>query len=129
MRARVLIADDEAAILTSLEFLFRQAGYETGAARDGDEALRLAKSFRPDLAVIDFMLPKLSGVDVCRAIRADTTLAPMKLLMLSARGGVRDLAAGEAVGVDAYYVKPFSTKDLMREVARLLAQPGHQHAS
>ncbi len=122
MSARLLIADDEPAIMASLEFLFRQAGYEIALARDGEAALATAKKFKPDLALLDFMLPRMSGLDVCRHLRADPQFAQMKVLILSARGTARDQADGEQAGADGYYVKPFATKALLAEVARLLAQ-------
>lgn len=124
MTTRVLIADDEVAIATSIEFLLVRAGYVTVIARDGDEALRLAATFQPQLAVLDLMLPRLSGLDVCRALRAREQHAGMKVLLLSARGTSRDIAEGKAAGADAYYVKPFSTKELMEEVARLVSPIG-----
>lgn len=121
MMTRILIADDEPAIAISLEFLLRNDGYETQIARDGEEALRIAKIFLPDLIVLDLMLPRLSGLAVCRALRADAANKHLKVLMLTARGGAADLARGEAAGVDAYQVKPFATQDLLAQVRALLA--------
>lgn len=126
--ARILIADDEPAITMSLEFLFCNAGYETQIASDGEIALRSAKGFKPDLIVLDLMLPKLSGLDVCRALRADPQQNRLKVLMLTARGGKSDRAHGVAAGVDAYQVKPFSTQDLLAQVRWLLAVQGVPHA-
>ncbi len=129
MRARILIADDEPAIALSLEFLLAKDGYETRIAGDGEEALRSAKSFQPDLIVLDLMLPRKSGLDVCRILRADPQQQRLKVLMLTARGGMTDLARGEAAGVDAYQVKPFSTQELLAQVRRLLALKDTAHAS
>jgi DNA-binding response OmpR family regulator len=128
MLTRVLIADDEPAIAMSLEFLLRNEGYETQIAHDGEEALRIAKKFRPDLIVLDLMLPRLSGLAVCLALRADAAHKDLKVLMLTARGGAADLARGEAAGVDAYQVKPFGTQDLLAQVRALLAAKGGSHA-
>lgn len=121
---RILIADDEPAIAISLQFLFSSAGFGTQIARDGVEALRLAGDFAPHLIVLDLMLPRLSGLEVCRALRADPLQAGTKVLMLTARGGTADFASGQAAGVDAYQVKPFSTKELLALVCRLLDTGG-----
>lgn len=120
----MLIADDEPAIAMSLEFLLKNGGYETRVARNGKEALQLAAVFQPDLIVLDLMLPQLSGLEVCRALRADPMQSGLKVLMLTARGGTTDVARGDAAGVDAYQVKPFSTHDLLAHVRRLLAGEG-----
>ena len=120
----MLIADDEPAIAMSLEFLLKNGGYETRVARNGKEALQLAAVFQPDLIVLDLMLPQLSGLEVCRALRADQMQSGLKVLMLTARGGTTDVARGDAAGVDAYQVKPFSTHDLLAHVRRLLTVEG-----
>ena len=90
MARRVLIAEDEPSIVTSLEFLMRRAGFETRTASDGEEALQLVSTFRPHLVVLDIMLPRRSGLEVCRHIRADASLAGTRVLMLTAKGGSRD---------------------------------------
>lgn len=128
MAKRILIADDEPAIAISLEFLLRNDGYETRVARDGEQALKVAKEFLPDLVVLDLMLPRLSGLAVCLQLRADGAHQNLKVLMLTARGGSADLARGEAAGVDAYQVKPFATKDLLAQVRGLLAAQDISHA-
>jgi DNA-binding response OmpR family regulator len=120
--ARILIADDEPAIALSLEFLLRNSGFQTMTAQDGNEALRLAGEFQPDLVVLDLMLPGLSGIDVSRQLRADAAQTRPKVLMLTARGAASDVARGKSAGADAYMVKPFSTKDLLGQVHRLLAR-------
>ena len=125
--ARILIAEDESAIAMSLEFLLSNDGYETRLARDGKEALRSARTFQPDLVVLDLMLPQLSGLEVCRALRADPRQSRIKVLMLTARGAATDMARGQAAGVDAYQVKPFSTRDLLLQVRRLLATEDISH--
>lgn len=127
MPARILIADDEPAIAMSLEFLLSNGGYETRIARDGEEALRSARTFQPDLIVLDLMLPRLSGLEVCRALRTDTRQKRLKVLMLTARGATTDLERGQDAGVDAYQVKPFSTRDLLAQVRRLLATEDMAH--
>lgn len=126
--ARILIADDEPAIALSLEFLLNNGGYETRLARDGEEALRSAGAFQPDLIVLDLMLPLMNGLEVCRTLRADPRQARLKVVMLTARGGAADIENGHAAGADAYLVKPFSTQDLLGQVSRLLATKDEFHA-
>ena len=120
MTHRVLIADDEPNIVTSLEFLMRNCDYEVCVARDGEEALRLAQDFRPDEVLLDAMMPLKSGFEVCRSIRANPALAATRIVMLSARGRDVDVGRGLALGADAYVTKPFSTKDLLAQVRSLL---------
>ena len=121
MAKRVLIADDEPNIVTSLVFLMTREGYEVEVARNGDEALAQMETFRPDLVLLDVMMPGKSGFDVCQAVRSDESLAGVKILMLSAKGRDTDLAKGTALGADAYVTKPFSTRELADKVRELLA--------
>jgi DNA-binding response OmpR family regulator len=123
MAKRVLIAEDEPSILASLEFLMRQSGFETRSATDGEEAISLATTFRPHLVLLDIMLPRRSGLEVCRLIRADAALAGTRVLMLTAKGGHRDVERGIDVGADDYVTKPFSTQDLVARARALLADP------
>ena len=123
MSKRVLIAEDEPSIVTSLEFLMRRAGYETRTAADGEEALQLLAVFRPHLVLLDIMLPRRSGLEVCREIRADASLAGTRVLMLTAKGGQRDQERGIEAGADDYVTKPFSTQDLVARAQALLADP------
>ena len=120
MSRRVLIAEDEESILASLEFLMRQCGYETRLARDGDNAVGCLADFRPDLVLLDIMLPGRSGFDVCRHIRSDERLRGTRVLMLTAKGGAGDEAHGLAAGADDYLSKPFSTRELVRRARELL---------
>ena len=128
MRARVLIAEDEPEIAMSLEFLLRNGGYETRIASTGDNALQTARVFEPDLILLDVMLPKLSGLAVCAAIRNDLSRKQPKILMVTARGSAGDIARGELAGADAHLTKPFSTQELLGEVRRLLANESPQDA-
>ena len=121
MSKRVLIADDEPNILISLEYLIRREGWQVGVARDGIEALAAIREQRPDLVLLDVMMPGKTGFEVCAAVRADEALAPVKILMLTAKGRDTDLAQGLGVGADAYMTKPFSTKELAAKVRELLA--------
>lgn len=119
---RVLIAEDEPNIVISLEFLLSEAGYEVATARDGTEALARAKALQPDLVVLDVMLPGVDGFEVCRRLRRDRELRGARILMLTARGRESEIARGIAAGADAYMTKPFSTKELMEAVTRLLGK-------
>jgi DNA-binding response OmpR family regulator len=119
MASKVLIADDEPNIVTSLEFLMRRQGYETRVAQDGDEALAEVESFGPDLVLLDVMLPRRDGFEVCQKLRA-AGWDQLKIVMLTARGRDVEIEKGLAVGADAYVTKPFSTGELVARVAALL---------
>ena len=121
MGARVLIADDEPNIVTSLEFLLRKRKYEVCVARDGEEALRLVESFLPDLVLLDVMMPLRDGFEVCRRIRENPILRHVRVAMLTARGRNAERDAGFALGADAYVTKPFSTRELLAKVDQFLA--------
>jgi len=120
MTKHVLIADDEPNIVISLEFLMKREGHRVSVARDGDAALEAIRRERPDLVLLDVMMPGRSGFDVCQAVRADEALARVKILMLSAKGRDTDLAKGTALGADAYMTKPFSTRELADKVREML---------
>lgn len=124
MTRRILIVDDEPNIVISLEYLMRREGYEVAVAGDGEAALAAARADPPpDLVVLDLMLPRLSGFEVCRRLRADPRLAGLRILMLTARGGEAEVIRGVELGVDAYVTKPFSTRELMERIRDLLAEP------
>jgi DNA-binding response OmpR family regulator len=120
MNQRILIADDEPNILISLEYLMKREGYEVSLARDGDEALAALAEHRPALVLLDVMMPKKSGLEVCQALRADEALKDTLVLMLTAKGRETDIAKGLGSGADAYMTKPFSTKELVRKVREML---------
>ena len=117
---KVLIADDEPNIVVSLEFMMKREGYEVVVARDGTAALAAIRGERPDLVLLDAMMPGMTGVDVCAAVRADAELRGTTILMLTATGRETDVARGVGVGADAYVTKPFSTRDLVRQVREML---------
>lgn len=120
MSRRILIVDDEPNIVISLEYLMKREGYETAVAGDGEAALASLAERAPDLVILDVMLPKLNGFEVCRQIRADPRWRGVRVLMLTARGRDTEVAKGLGVGADAYVTKPFSTKDLVALVKHLL---------
>jgi len=123
MPRSVLIADDEQNIVISLQYLMKREGHAVSVARDGREALAAIQRDRPDLVLLDVMMPGLSGFDVCQAVRADPALAGVKILLLTAKGRDTDLAKGLALGADAYVTKPFSTQELAARVRALLESP------
>ena len=124
MSRKILVADDEPNIVISLEYLMKREGYTVLVARDGQEALDMIARERPDLVLLDVMMPKKSGFEVCQAVRASEELQATKILMLTAKGRDTDLAKGLALGADAYMTKPFSTRELVQKVAEMLgAQP------
>ena len=123
MSRNVLIADDEQNIVISLQYLMKREGHAVSVARDGREALAAIQRDRPDLVLLDVMMPGMSGFDVCQAVRADPALVGVKILLLTAKGRDTDLAKGLALGADAYMTKPFSTQELAARVRALLESP------
>jgi DNA-binding response OmpR family regulator len=123
-RARILVADDEPNILISLEYLLKREGHEVLLARDGQEALDQLRAHRPQLLLLDVMMPRKTGFEVCSELRADEALRGTRVLMLTAKGRDTDIAKGLGVGADAYMTKPFSTRELVQKVAELLAAGG-----
>ncbi|MEZ4705970.1 MAG: response regulator [Caldilineaceae bacterium] len=122
MAQKILIVDDEANIVISLQFLMEQAGYAVDVARTGDEALEKLDAFLPDLVLLDIMLPGVNGFEICQRIRASAAWRHMKVVILTARGREVEVAKGFALGADAYITKPFSTRNLLEEVQRCLAE-------
>ncbi|NEX21517.1 response regulator [Thiorhodococcus mannitoliphagus] len=120
MSKRILIVDDEPNIVISLEFLMMREGHEVRVARDGEAGLAAVKTHKPDLVVLDVMMPKLDGFAVLEAVRADANLAATRILMLTAKGREAEQNKGLALGADAYMPKPFSTRDLVEKVKELL---------
>ncbi len=120
MTHHILIADDEPNIVISLEYLMQREGFRVSIARDGDEALATILRERPALVLLDVMMPKKSGFEVCQAVRAEEAVAHTLILMLSAKGRDTDVAKGLGLGADAYMTKPFSTKALVQKVREML---------
>lgn len=118
---KVLIADDEQNIVISIEFLMKREGFQVLIANDGEDALAKVQSERPDLVLLDVMMPKKNGYEVCQSIKSDPALASTKVLMLTAKGRETEVAKGLAIGADAYMTKPFSTRDLVAKARALLA--------
>lgn len=118
---KILIVDDEPNIVLSLEFMMKKEGFEVAVANDGDAALEKVAAFGPDLMLLDVMMPKKSGYEVCQLLRSDPANAALKIIMLTAKGRETEVAKGIGLGADAYVTKPFSTKDLVAQIKTLLA--------
>jgi DNA-binding response OmpR family regulator len=119
---RLLVADDDADIRDLVTFKLRQAGYDVVAVADGSAALAEARANPPALAVLDVMMPGLSGLDVLRDLKADEATQDVKVILLTARSRDLDVDAGYAGGADDYVIKPFSPRELVHRVGTLLAR-------
>jgi two-component system, OmpR family, phosphate regulon response regulator PhoB len=117
----LLVADDDEDILTLVQLRLTRSGYDVVVARDGEEALRLTREKQPDLAVLDWMMPKASGVEVLRAIRADARTSDIPVILLTARASEADIEEGLAAGADDYIAKPFSPQELAARIQGILA--------
>jgi DNA-binding response OmpR family regulator len=129
MASRILIVEDEPSIADSVAYTLQRDGFETRIASDGEAGVGLAREFRPDLIILDLMLPGMSGIDVCRVLRRDYTFP---IIMLTARADEVDKVIGLEVGADDYVTKPFSMRELIARVRaalrrqRMLATPAGQ---
>ena len=121
-RPLVLVADDDEDIRALVSFRLERAGYEVVEARDGEEALRLAREQTPDLAVLDVMMPKLTGDEVTRRIRGDEATRRMPVILLTARVQEDDVTRGFEAGADDYIKKPFSPQELRARVQAVLGR-------
>jgi len=126
MSAKILIVDDEPAIVNMLAYNLKRANYEVLIARDGEEALAQARREQPDLIILDLMLPRLDGLEVCRALRRERDLP---IIMLTARDAEVDRVVGLELGADDYVVKPFSVRELMARVKNVLRRTAPQPAT
>ena len=117
---RVLIVDDDKVIQQLLEVNLELEGYDIQTASDGEEALDKVRSFRPDLILLDVMMPKLDGREVCRRIKADPETKDTPVIFLSARAQDMDVSSGLELGASAYVTKPFDPVDLIGTVSRVL---------
>lgn len=118
--ARILVVEDEADLRQVLDFNLTGAGHEVHTAPSGEAALRKARERRPDLVLLDLMLPDMSGLDVCRQFKADEALRAVPIIMLTARGDEIDRVVGFEVGADDYVAKPFSVRELTLRVGAVL---------
>ena len=122
MAKRILIADDEPNIVISLEFLMQQNGYDVKTAADGEQALRLIAEFKPDLILLDIMLPLRNGFEVCQKVRENPAWQHTKIVMVTAKGRDVEVTKGLALGADLYITKPFATRELLTSIRQLLGE-------
>ena len=120
MTKSILVVEDEPNIVLSLQFLMKKAGFDVRVARDGEEALSAVEARAPDLILLDVMIPKRDGYDVCQTIRANPEWKNVHIIMLTAKGRDVDREKGIALGADDYVTKPFSTRDLTEKVKQIL---------
>ncbi len=120
MPKSVLIVDDEASIILSLRHLMQREGYHVRVAGDGEAALAEVAAAPPDLILLDVMIPKRDGYDICQTIRANPDWNELKIIMVTAKGREIEAEKGLALGADAYVTKPFSTRELAKQVRDLL---------
>lgn len=122
MSKTVLVVDDEPNIVLSLEFLMTQAGFNVRIARDGNEALEAVAEEKPDLILLDLMIPGRDGYDVCQTIRANPEWRDIQIIMLTAKGREVEREKGMALGANDYVTKPFSTHALTKRVKEMLSE-------
>lgn len=118
---RILIVEDEDNIALALAHVLRREGLEVSRANDGEAGLKAIRETRPDLVLLDVMLPGMSGYEVCQAVRADADLADVKILIMTARGNAMERRKGLALGADGFIAKPFDLSRLLERTRALLA--------
>jgi two-component system alkaline phosphatase synthesis response regulator PhoP len=121
-KGRILVVDDEIYIVHILDFSLGMEGYEVLTALDGEQALERVRNDKPDLIVLDIMMPKLDGYEVCRTIKMDPATRNIPVILLSAKGRNVDQKMGFDVGADDYITKPFSPRKLVERINSLLGQ-------
>ena len=120
MSKAILIVEDEASVVTAIQFLLEQQGYSIRVAETGEDALDLVHRYKPDLVLLDIMLPGISGWEVCENIRMNPNYRNIKIVFLTARGDEAEISRGFALGANAYITKPFSNDYLIAKVKALL---------
>ena len=119
-KKRILIVDDEAELVEMLTTRFESSGYDVDCAYNGQECLERVRNNRPDIIILDIMMPKLDGLHVCRLLKFNEEYQEIPIVFLTARGQDSDKTSGEKVGADFYIVKPFDSSDLVKTVDRLV---------
>ena len=120
MKQKILVVDDEPEAVELVGFNLKQAGYDVISASDGEEALKKAKAHLPALVVLDWMLPEMEGVEVCKLMRRDAATANIPVIMLTAKASEIDRVLGLELGADDYLTKPFSPRELVLRVKKIL---------
>lgn len=121
MPTRILIAEDEPNIIESLSFILKRSGFDVQAAKDGEAALAALRRERPDVMILDVMLPKMNGFDVLKTVRSEDGLKDLPVVLLTAKGQSQDRRMAEEIGADAFVTKPFSNQHIVDTVNRLAA--------
>ena len=121
MPKEILIVDDEPSIVVPIQFLMEQQGYTVMVAENGEGALDIIYKYKPDLILLDIMLPRIDGYEVCEIVRLDPRYRDIKIIFITAKGREVEIAKGLALGADAYITKPFSNTELVSKVKELLA--------
>ncbi len=122
MGKKILVIDDEVDLVDTITFRLEAAGYSVISANNGQEGLKKARDEKPDLILLDVMMPNLDGYQVCRMLKFDARFEDIPIIMLTARGQDKDKAIGEDVGADVYLTKPFNGKDLLAKIDKMLKQ-------
>lgn len=120
MTDKIMIVEDEEDIVTLLRYNLEKEGFETCAVMDGEQAFNAIKIYQPTLIVLDWMLPELSGIEICKQVRYDNDLRNVPIIMLTARGEEADKITGLTIGADDYMTKPFSVPELIARIRALL---------
>ncbi|NOT34601.1 MAG: response regulator [Candidatus Eisenbacteria bacterium] len=121
-RPRILVVDDEADLVAVLRFGLEAEGFDVCEAGDGEAGLKAAREQKPDLMLLDLMLPKLDGYKVCRALKFDERYRALPIIILSARSGQQDRELALTMGADAYVTKPYDMRALIQRIREMLAQ-------
>jgi DNA-binding response OmpR family regulator len=122
MPKEILIVDDEPSIVVPIQFLMEQQGFSVLVAENGEDALDAIYKYKPDLILLDIMLPRIDGYEVCEIVRLNPEYRKIKIIFLTAKGREVEIAKGLALGADAYITKPFSNTELVAKVKELLNQ-------
>ena len=125
MKQKILVVDDEPDALEVLGFKLKEAGYTPLFAKDGNRAITAARDEQPALIVLDLMLPEIDGLEVCKVLRRDNSTANIPIIMLTARAAEMDRVIGLELGADDYVTKPFSPRELVLRIKKLLARAPH----
>jgi len=120
MPKEILIVDDEPSIVVPIQFLMEQQGYSVLVAENGEDALDVIYKYKPDLILLDIMLPRIDGYEVCEIVRLNPEYRDIKIIFLTAKGREVEIAKGLALGANAYFTKPFSNTELVAKVKELL---------
>lgn len=121
-KKRILLVDDEIELVEMVKMRLEAGGYEVITAYDGQEALNKAKRVKPDLIILDIMLPKMDGYKVCGLLKADIRYSKIPIIMFSAKAQEEDMKLGEEVGAQSYVTKPFEPQVLLSKITELLKQ-------